>query len=159
MTSKKILILVHPGSACGSADFNIGSFNAQAARSRLVDELDQLSGGLLVVDGDLSDELSSCPQFNEAILGALKNAEEYEELSLRILGQDPDHVAIVGAFVEKLGKCARDIEFTVSGAWYHPEDGEGCVGAVVNELTRLGYKARVSDDAVQFTPEEEGNND
>lgn len=153
MASQRILILVHPGSACGSANFNIGKSAAQAARSRLIDELDHNLCGLLVIDGDLSDELVDYPALNDAILDALKSAEEGEELSQRIFATDPDQVEGVRNFVEGLGEAAKGIDFTVSGAWYHPEDGQGCVGSVVNELVRLGCKAKVSDDAVHFSEE------
>lgn len=40
--NSQILVLVHPGSACGSADFNIGTKAAREARDGLCRELSNL---------------------------------------------------------------------------------------------------------------------
>jgi len=46
----EFLILVHPGSACGSANFNLGRSEARAARDRLIGRAIGASG--LVSGGD-----------------------------------------------------------------------------------------------------------
>ena len=70
-SSNPILVLVHPGSACGSADMNLGKFEARAARAELAYELDYWHGTLLVIDGELSDELPWYPQLDRAITECL----------------------------------------------------------------------------------------
>ncbi len=42
---ERVLVVVHPGSACGSANFNIGQFEARSAREELADELTRWDGG------------------------------------------------------------------------------------------------------------------
>lgn len=68
----RVLVLVHPGSACGSANFNIGKFEARAARDALCSELDNWRGDVLVIDGELSDELEFYPSFDLAIRDCLQ---------------------------------------------------------------------------------------
>ena len=57
--AQKILVVVHPGSLCGSADFNVGVDAAAKARQALIHEIQRATGaGVIVIDGDLSDELN-----------------------------------------------------------------------------------------------------
>lgn len=146
-----ILVLVHPGSACGSADANLGRLEAGAARNGLIWELDHWEGGLLVIDGDFSDELPGRPLLACAIEQCLRRASDCGAFSRRVVGNDPDQVARARECVQELvrgGRTAAGLSFIVTGAWYDPSDGSGCVGSVVQELKRLGCSATVSEHAV-----------
>lgn len=74
VTLRPVLVLVHPGSACGSADFNLGSSEASDARSRLANDLALWHGDIIVMDGFLSDEIATHPALDEAIQDALRRA-------------------------------------------------------------------------------------
>lgn len=152
--SPVVLVLVHPGSACGSADFNIGRFEARAARDQLAWELKTWSGGIVVIDGALSDELDSYPFFAQSISDCLARSKAGGHLSVRVMGSDDDdldQVERIREVAEAMGQAAMQTEFIVTGAWYHPEDGGGCVGSVIEELRRMGLKASVADSAVHLT--------
>lgn len=70
----RVLVVVHPGSCCGSATALLGSSLASACRKDLVQELDEWTGDLLVMDGFLSDELPDYPALDQAIKRALDRA-------------------------------------------------------------------------------------
>jgi hypothetical protein len=65
--TQKLLVIVHPGSACGSADFNLGKFEARAARDTLRGAIEDWEGGVIVIDGELSDELEHVPSLARAM--------------------------------------------------------------------------------------------
>lgn len=157
-STKPILVLVHPGSACGSADMNLGKFEARAARAELAYELDHWHGTLLVIDGELSDELPWYPQLDRAITECLARGAHLPVPSRRVLGDDPAQVESAREFAAQIGPAAA-AGFRVTGAWYHPEDGGGCVGSVVDELRRLGYPAEVSDNAVALAWEADADDE
>lgn len=143
-----LLVLVHPGSACGSANFNIGKLDAGAAREALISTLQSWQGGILVIDGELSDELPFYPSLDRAIKNALSSAVEHGQISRRVEGDDPDQMDRIREFVQEMPELQRSAHFEVTGAWYHPEDGGGCVGSVLKELERMGCRATLSDSAV-----------
>lgn len=149
-----ILVLVHPGSACGSADFNLGKADARACRDALAYELASCNAGLIVIDGELSCELSCYPVFQAAIDSALARAKAAGHVADRIMGNDPHQVLLprqlqqIRDLLQHAGGALQEHSFTVSGAWYHPEDGSGCVGAVIKKLRQLGCRAEVSEAAV-----------
>lgn len=151
----KILVLVHPGSACGSATFNLGNDEARRARSELTHELNAWTGGVIVIDGELSDELEGWPIYANAIEGALERARQAGHVSVRLDGHDPAHLARIREFVRREPELSHAADFTVSGAWYHPEDETGCVGTTVSALRALGCRAQVSDAAVCMPSEED----
>ena len=144
-----VLVLVHPGSACGSADFNLGTAAAQAARGALITELDEWSGGIVVIDGGLSDEIAVHPSFDRAINACLARARSSGLTANRVAGDDPEQVDRIREFAEG-GAGTRAQSFTVSGAWYHSVDGTGCVGSVVVELQRLNRDVTVSPTALDL---------
>lgn len=149
-----LLVLVHPGSACGSADFNLGKTAARFARDGLCRELADWRGALLVIDGDLSDELPTRPALQTAINDALSRAQASLCGGVRVMGSDPDQVHRIREIAGSWGHGARDRIITVSGAWYHPEDGSGCVGSVIQALQELGFQAQVSAQAVCLPSED-----
>lgn len=150
--SQHVLVVVHPGSACGSADFNLGKYEARSARDELVSEIKNWTGGVIVIDGDFSDELPDYPALNEAILGVLFRAKLSGQVSDRRQGQDPAQVRVIGEVIDGLELDLLATTFHVTGAWHiadHPTM-TGCVGSVQEELLRMGGKACVSEMAVPW---------
>lgn len=148
--SAPILLVVHPGSACGSADFNLGTGPARAARSNLTDELNDWAGGVVVLDGLLSDELASTPVLDAALANSLARAQVSGQLARRVWADDPAHLACVRRLVREL-RCGgtANPRFVVTGAWYHEDDRQGCVGSVLDLLTgQLGCEAELGDGAL-----------
>jgi hypothetical protein len=158
--AQKILVVVHPGSVCGSADFNLGVDAGAKARQALIREIQGATGaGVIVIDGDLSDELAleKYAKLDSAIIRGLERASNQGLISTRVLGHDPDQVDRIREAVEGLSPADRAREFVVTGAWYYESDagdadapwGEGCVGSVAAELERLGCKVQVSPHALR----------
>jgi hypothetical protein len=144
-----ILVLVHPGSSCGSAAFHLGEEEARAARDRLCSEVRGWRGGLVVIDGFLSDELDTAPVFKSAIEAALARAAEAGYVSLRIESDDPGDADTLRQITARVPVGAI---FTATGAWLEPECS-GCVGAAIEGLQALGFSADASDDAVRLQVE------
>jgi hypothetical protein len=135
-----LLILVHPGSACGSADFNLGRSVAKAERQGLITDLNNSNGGLLVVDGDISDELPRYPALKGAIDEALARAKSRGLIAQRVFACDMKTTN----WPTKVKKMVQNMQLDpqtpieVTGAWV---DGEtGCVVAVYQTLQSLGFK-------------------
>lgn len=151
----KILVIVHPGSACGSADMNLG--RDEACRQRLDMQLlvQGWEGGVLVIDGELSDELEqgrpSHVEWGQAIKGALARAAEAGLVSERMRGDDAEEFhqeAAMAALLEKHALTPESAEFGLTGAWYESNTGGGCVGGVHQMLVDLGYAANIELDGV-----------
>lgn len=62
-----MLVVVHPGSACGSADFNLGLIEGSRVRERLARTILGWTDEIVVVDNDLSDELETYAMLGLAI--------------------------------------------------------------------------------------------
>jgi hypothetical protein len=101
---EKILVIVHPGSACGSADFNYGSRSAaDAERNGLIHEWNNWQGGAIVIDGELSDELPDYPELNAALTGVVDRAKAAGRTSIREYGQDPAQMQVIRKVVKEKG--------------------------------------------------------
>lgn len=154
-SSREILVLVHPGSACGSANFNLGRTEGREAREGLITAIEAWQGGFLVIDSEFSDELEEYPGFDRAIKLALQAAKNRNQISQRVVGDDPDQVQRITEFVATMSDQDKDqTSFTVTGAWFDPSDGEGCVGSVHKRLLALGCKAQVDESAVNVDSED-----
>lgn len=146
-----VLIVVHPGSACGSADFNLGSYGAEA-RAFLIQDLQHWSGGVIVIDGDLSNELAM-PRFrplDQAIKAALSQAAAKGAIAVRRAGNDPAQGRVVRQIIKQLGLLPTMTKFSLTGAWVQSSDDGGCVADVHRVLMRMGFTADVRDSALDL---------
>jgi hypothetical protein len=144
-----LTILVHPGSCCGSANYNIGRFLADSSRDLLVDYLDKFCSikkeGIIIFDGALSDELIDYPRLDAAIKNALVRAANSGSVAMRIFADDPDQVSET----EKLCRSGifKNKNISLIGAWYEPDENSGCVYSVLEVLNRYHYEADIIEDA------------
>lgn len=136
---RDLLVVVHPGSLCGSANFNLGKSQADVERERLAWHLAAWTGDILVLDGELSDELPSYPDLAEAIKAAVKKAA-LSGFGARLEAEDPCHVEIcLRALLATDMPADRPIHLT--GAWYDPTpENWGCVNATMDGLLEAGFK-------------------
>lgn len=136
-TEGKILVVVHPGSACGSADFNIGFMLAQKYRRALCDRLERWLGGLVILDGELSSELSAYPQLKDALDSTLARASAGGHVAIRTPADDPSQIEVSRRLFKDID---REVGIIVTGAWYHPDDAAGCVNSVADVLQKMGFQ-------------------
>lgn len=179
-TGRAVLILVHPGSACGSADFNLGRSEAEAARERLCEDLDEWHGSLIVIDSSLSDEIAWRPHLCNAIRRALSRADPEDRnrthlpappdlpseeqlrdscpeagFALRIWGCDdvgPHHAETVALLLKSGIFDPGRASLSITGAWYDPDGDEGCVNAVAAGLRQAGLDPVLLPGAVRISP-------
>jgi GNAT superfamily N-acetyltransferase len=145
---ESILVIVHPGSACGSADFNYGSRDtADAERTGLIREWTNWRGGVIVIDGELSDELPDYPELNAALTSVVDRAKSAGKVSLREYGQDPAQVRVIKQVVKTRGWTPADVQFSCTGAWAY-SDSDGCVGDVNKVLRQMGFSSKITDAAL-----------
>lgn len=151
MTHEPVLIVVHPGSCCGSANLNLGRYDARAARDGLSSELARWNGHIAVIDGDLSDDLSDYPIFNRGITDALARNASAGFKSRRIDGYaaaDFDQVAAAAALVADLGLSPQANPIKLTGAWTHGEESDsGCIDDVYSTLAAAGFSVDILDSA------------
>lgn len=152
--SKKttILLLVHPGSAMGSADMNLGRYDARAAREFLADDIAAWEGPFFVIDGSLSDEVPGHKRLHGAIESALEQAKP-TGLSGRIWGCDdvPPHLSeslpkLLDALPHVTPKTHR---FDLTGCWTSWGQGTGCVDAAADVLIARGFDIDIRDSAIE----------
>ena len=142
--AREVMVVVHPGSACGSADFNLGD-EAGRAREVLARDIMAWAGDMLVVDGVLSDEIG-----HYALLAiALENAGDQKEarfVRCRACDDDGEWPHIVRRTFDREWPGGPH-RVTVTGAWLH-DDGGGCVGAVAEALR--AHRVNVADSALRL---------
>ncbi len=151
----KTLVLVHPGSLFGSADFNLG-YCADRHRDKIREQLLTHTGNLIVIDGFLSDEIDE--DFDDAIdtglVNAYRTAGYYSQLNLatglRIWGCDAGEEPyswwcaegnLPNPVFERQEKAAEFLcghitsrEVEVTGAWATKHGRMGCVNSVADVL-------------------------
>ena len=165
------LILVHPGSMCGSARMQLGRAEADAARAEVLDRVRAHEGPLLVIDGALSDELSVAE--NALIDRAVLAAGYRGQLAARVWGCDSGEVPYCRwagfrsddgplvfdgqeAAATDLVPSLPDGPVLVTGAWAGTNASDGCVNSVANAIRSvLGREARVGIDATALLMPEE----
>lgn len=153
------LVLVHPGSLCGSARMMIGKMEADSARQDILQEVSDHLGPLIVIDGFLSDELST--EEEDLIREALDKNAASGHLSLRLWGCDagerpyptwmPYGGSMEGTIFEGQEEAASaiaprlaDHSILVTGAWATEDLSSGCASSVLVALRdALGGAAEV----------------
>jgi hypothetical protein len=149
---EQILILVHPGSLCGSANMNLGKADARAVREEIASELDQWIGGLVVLDGMLSDELPDYPVINDAIEECLDRCAT-SSITTRLEADDPDHAQIALDYLRQ-HETPTDTKIVITGAWYEPDWSCGCVNLTFAVLRKAGFtNLHISDCAASCSDE------
>ncbi len=155
-----LMIVVHPGSGCGSADFNLGRQDAQIARNTLASFISSWEGRTLIVDGELSDELPRYPVLGAAVLAAFDAGKE-AGFGARIRADDNtgDHWSrIVAKKIASLG-FDKETPIVVTGVWYFRDNSAGCVNAVYSAVRALGFvNVTISDSAIS-DPDGDGDED
>lgn len=148
-TPQNLLVIVHPGSACGSADFNIGRYDAQAQRDGLTHSIASWAGNVIVLSGDFDGELRQ-PRYvalGTAIKGALARAKANKQIAIMKRAPDPEQVEVIAQIMAKL-QLPPETRIEVTGAWTGHQE-EGCVDSVMHALHKMGYaKAFISDNAI-----------
>lgn len=135
--STPILILVHPGSLCGSANANLGKTEARAVRDYVIGDLNSWEGSVLVLNGFLSDELPSYPMLEESISDAVKRGE-VSGFGMQLQADDPEHAEIARDFLIQRG-MEFDTPIKLTGAWYDPDLKFGCINGTQDALTAAGF--------------------
>lgn len=148
-----VIILVHPGSACGSADFSLGRDLAGDGRAEIMADLAACEGGLVVIDGSLSVELAEgrYASFGKAIEDALARTKAAGAPSRRIFGCDdvPPHQDEAVRAIVTSGLLDRDRHrLRMTGAWYDPSGESGCVNGVMEAFEEAGFEVEALDSAV-----------
>lgn len=137
----KVLVVVHPGSLCGSANFTLGKTEARAVRDAVAGDLDGWQGSVLVLDGALSDELPDYPVFLSRLEAAVGRGQE-AGFGLRVEADDPIHGEVAVRTLREQG-VPLDAEICLTGAWYEPDGSSGCVTWARDCLVSAGF-SRVS---------------
>ena len=149
-SARPLLVLVHPGSCCGSANMNLGLDDARLMRGALSDVLRGWSGDVLVLDSDLSDELGFYPVFN----GRIKDAAARAQHAARVAACEDTGEGVVASLkafmpASQWGDPAS-VRCVITGAWYHEDDNGGCVNGAVEALSAMGYDCEVCSSAFTF---------
>jgi hypothetical protein len=132
--TETVLILVHPGSLLGSADFNLGREEAEEVRMEIREELWQHIGPIVLVKGELCDELP------ESTLGL-----EIDSVGIDMrLEAGPDEYALA-AVADHIAAEYPGARFIVTGAW--ADEDSGCVTCVATRLEQAGRRVSVSPHA------------
>lgn len=140
-----IMIVVHPGSACGSADFNLGK-DAPAMRGALAREISAWRDDIMIVDGVLSDELPHYALLDVAIVNA---SDRPGRRLVRHRACDADGAAWPQSAAERFSAEWPGGPHLVmlTGAWAEA-DGSGCVNAVARAIS--GHAVTVSTNALSI---------
>lgn len=154
------LILVHPGSMCGSARMHMGRDAANAARHDVFERVRNHSGAFFAIDGAPSDELSAdeSREIDLAVMRALAAGHPAGRYWGCDSGEKPygswaglgDGQTVFGSQEEAASEIAPKISgfrVLVTGAWAGSNANEGCVNSVANTIREtLGRGALVGID-------------
>lgn len=136
--SSSILVVVHPGSLCGSANHSLGKYEARGVRDEIAHALRGWVGGVVVVDSEFSDELEFYPDLDQSLADAVSRAGS-AGMGIRFYADDPEHgEALVRQFAQY--EIPRGTNVAVTGAWYDPSGRSGCVNLAVQSLRAAGYE-------------------
>lgn len=159
------LIVTHPGSLFGSAEFNTGRVVASKVRLQVLEQIRAHRGHFIVIDGFLSDEIQ--PWFNSALTDALEQARGDGAKSFRIWGCGSG--ARPFASWRSYGDVGQPIFFRqgeaalwisswltseqveVTGAWATADGSSGSINDVCDVLRRApGIENVVVSDSALF---------
>jgi hypothetical protein len=156
----KLLVIVHPGSACGSADFNLGRASGHAIRQCMVAEIEAWCGDMCVIDGRLSSELAKRQYFalGSAIRRALSRNRAAGFMTGRRFGCDSmmgdgNQIAAARRLIRDRKLRPGAVGIVLSGAWFNPSDRDGCVNDVRRVFVRAGFEVRISEGAARMVEE------
>lgn len=153
---RNILFIIHPGSACGSADFNLGDETADWAREALIDDVSGwTSGGVVVVYGHFSDELASrrYVDLRSALDSAIIEARSRGDVADRVFGYDdgsPSTREALASVCHRLSLTPDSCDIAVTGAWYDPSNRSGCVNDACQFFRDRGFQARILPGAMDL---------
>lgn len=138
---------------------NCGEDAGASIRAALTEDLDDWSGGIAVIDGDLSHQLRqrAYRELGLALERALERSAGAGLPAIRIRGcsmEEFDQTRAAVVLADRLS--LRDGGWTVelTGAWYEPLGREGCVNSVVEALAAIGISATVRSSAAMLDPED-----
>lgn len=138
---------------------NCGEDAGASIRAALTEDLDDWSGGIAVIDGDLSSELRyrTYRGLGLALERALERAADAGLPATRIRGcsmEEFDQTRAAVALADKLSLADGDWAVELTGAWYELQGREGCVNSVVEALAAVGISATVQSSAATLDPED-----
>lgn len=141
--NKNVMVLVHPGSACGSADFNLGD-EAAPLRDALASEIMKWKGDVFILDGELSDELDHYATLGLAVQACKDTSDQHvvREMACALTMENWVDVAMKRFEAEWPGGPHRIL---LTGAWTEP-DKSGCVDAMAEALG--GHDITISQNAL-----------
>jgi len=150
-----ILVVVHPGAACGSADFVLGSWDAADARDNLIREANKWEGGVIVLQDSAMHEtgqagLESWERWGDALKALVSRAKASGLVAIEQPAYNetpPHHDEVIRALLANPKN--RGTNYVVTGAWVFSDESGGCVLDVYSAIIRLGYKAEISEDALR----------
>ena len=151
-----LCVVVHPGSLCGSADFDLGREGGDSLRKAVLEDLASLSGHILVIHGELSDEIAAYPEVLEG-LQALRSRNKgsghsYTLIKACSLGAEDWEQDVADALEKLLKRIGHLPPCLITGAWFYG-DGNGCVEAVAEIAARAGLVPKILPGAMsQFVP-------
>jgi hypothetical protein len=150
-----VLFVVHPGSACGSADANLGAEDAAVCRGALASDIAAWRGSVVVIDSVLSSELRRPRYANlcRAIETALSRAKIAGFVSTRVTGDDAmgaggNQSQAAAKVVRRHSILPGTHRIELTGCWHHPNGLYGCVNDVRQTLAGSGFHTAVRDSAI-----------
>lgn len=154
---KSTLLLVHPGSLCGSANMNLGHVAAGRTRAAICADIDGWHGNFAVLHGMLSDEIERFHTLHRSIQDAAGMARKGGFKTVERFGCDCEEPGIEDGLEDILKELAADPDtdrFVLTGAWFDPARKTGCVTAVEKLLLEKSFQCLVLDSAAILEDED-----
>lgn len=132
---KHVLVVVHPGSLCGSLAMHCGD-ECDDIRERMAVEIEDFDGAVVTVLGGMEDEFDDPWDRSTKNLGmALDDRSEWE------VNGEPSEQGLRKA-AAAIARRYPSESYVVTGAW-NDRDGTGCVTTVANALKQLSPQSIV----------------
>lgn len=107
-------------------------------RDAVATTLQSWNGDVLVLLGDLCDELDCYPQLQKAIDTAMKHSAAEGGRGVAIDAPDPDHPEIALRQLKEW-EVAAGAPLRLTGAWFDPTDASGCINSTHEALRNAGF--------------------